>query len=105
MRGRFFSVCGSPVTCFAVTRETRVLKKSASGVPVGINSSPIRVRFFQYAEAFFSGYTGKKRTPAGRPIKYRQNRDRFFQYEPPERFFQVILKKRISYETFFFSIT
>ena len=86
MRGRFFSVCGSPVTCFAVIRETRVLIKIARGVPVGINSSPIRGRFFQYAGAIFQVILKKSdpRWPA-KLINDRIGTD-FFQ---DERFFRL----------------
>ena len=89
MRGRFFSVCGSPVTCFAVTRETRVLKINARVVPVGINSSPIRVRFFQYAGAFFQVILKINGPPlAGQLINCRIETV-FVQYEQDERFFRL----------------
>ncbi len=89
MRG-VFSVCGTPVTCFSVTRETGVLEKNARRVPVGINSSPIRVRFFQYARAFFPVILEKNGLrPAGQLINDRIGTV-FFQVE---RFFPVILEK------------
>ena len=65
--GAFFSVCGSPVTCFAVTRETRVLKKTPAGFRWGL----IRAQsgcVFSVCGGLFSCYTENKRTPAGRPI-------------------------------------
>ena len=98
LRGSFFSGCGSPLTCFPVTRGSRVLKKSARGVPAGIISSSFGGCFFQVAGSFFQVILEK--TGPRRPANYLSTESGSFFSD--DFFFQVIRIKKVSYMRHFF---
>ena len=85
IRGRLFQDAGA---LFLRTRQSANVfshytgvprtEKKRQGGPGGDYLQLIRRVFFSGCGVVFSGYTGKKRALAGRPIIYPQNRGRFF---------------------------